>query len=355
LWPVDPEYEQNWSGRGQHTEFQKEERKLVDKILQVEETLGSTSTAVVQSVRCKRILLARKTIRCNRNITRDKAIDEVTHLNRLRHAHVVRVIGTYIIGQELSILLYPVATSDLENLLQDMSQQGSNSWFYYRLQHIIVCLSNALAYIHQNVTKHMDIKPKNILIKRRSKREHDYFVYIADFGIARSYTSLEATETDGPTMFTRKYAAPEVVDRDKRGLSADVFSMGCVFAEIMAVSVYDFVHLPTLSLEIGKGTRERTLCYPFLGQILNSNSHGDTSYQANLGAVNEFLDELALSRPQSRCDGLWQDFGYPPSYIDIIKLMLHADPKKRPSATYLQRKWFLSECCMKGPEPLEAI
>jgi hypothetical protein len=105
LWPIDPEVEQDWSGRGQHAEFQKDEQKLINEVLEVQENLGSTRTAIVQSVKCRRILLARKTITCGKQtMTKQEAIEEVSHLTRLNHAYILRVVGTYVKGRELSIL-----------------------------------------------------------------------------------------------------------------------------------------------------------------------------------------------------------------------------------------------------------
>ncbi|KAF1939991.1 hypothetical protein EJ02DRAFT_513476 [Clathrospora elynae] len=68
---TNPLIEQNWSGRGQHADFQKDERKLPSEILDVQETLGKTSSAIVESVKCRRILLARKTMFCNRHFTKE--------------------------------------------------------------------------------------------------------------------------------------------------------------------------------------------------------------------------------------------------------------------------------------------
>jgi serine/threonine protein kinase len=48
----------------------------------------------------------------------------------------------------------------------------------------IGCLSNAIAFIHKENIKHMDIKPKNLLVWARKGR--DFKTYVADFGIARS-------------------------------------------------------------------------------------------------------------------------------------------------------------------------
>jgi serine/threonine protein kinase len=353
LWPVDPENEQNWSGRGQHAEFQKNELKLVDAILQPEGLLGSTTTAVVEKVRCKRILLARKKIRCNRTMTREKAIEEVAHLTRLNHAHLVRIIGTYIYGPELSILLYPVAEWNLETFLQDSPMVIVS--LGVQMQHFIVCLSNALAFIHKNLTKHMDIKPQNILVASWKADLPGwnarfpltdglgYKVYIADFGIARSYTSLVAAETEGPTMFTRKYAAPEVIDYERRSFPADVFSIGCVFVEILAA--------------MARGHRVRRHCFnkeregmSAVPQVFSLRFDGDSSYQANLDATQKRLEELYLN------DEWWMNkraFDLLP-IVDVVRTMLLVDPKRRPSAAELVEKFGTNECCTMGPEPLAA-
>jgi hypothetical protein len=94
--------------------FRRMSRNYSTKILEVQENLGSTRTAIVQSVKCRRIFMARKTITCGKQtMTKIEAIEEVSHLTRLNHAHILRIIGTYVKGRELSILLYPVAEYNL--------------------------------------------------------------------------------------------------------------------------------------------------------------------------------------------------------------------------------------------------
>jgi len=130
LWPVDPIAEKDWSGRGQHAEFLRSEKRLLDTIFEVEDILGSTRTAVVQSVMCRRILLARKTIRCNKQFTQEQAIKEVAHLTRLQHLHIVQVIGTYIMDTSISILLYHVADYNLAVFLDRLTPDllGHKEW-----------------------------------------------------------------------------------------------------------------------------------------------------------------------------------------------------------------------------------
>lgn len=215
--PLD---EKNWSVRGQHAEFNPDEVDLVP--LKAERILGTTANAVVESVMCRRIRLARKTIKCGRHMKREDAVTEVEHLQRLSHFHLIQVIGTYIMGKDLSILLYPATEYNLETFIDSIIETKNSSdevvdpaldplseashWKCFHLFIFIGCLSNALRYLHANVTKHMDIKPKNLLVRQIAKDLHlrcKYRIYIADFGIARAYQSIADSETDSPTFCTR--------------------------------------------------------------------------------------------------------------------------------------------------------
>ncbi|KAF2811033.1 kinase-like protein [Mytilinidion resinicola] len=199
----------DWSGRGRHAEFGEGDDGQIAKILTHENILGHSWTAVAESVLCRRIRLARKTISCIGKLKREDAVKEVEHLQKFLESFL-----------------------EFADELKDFSEKLSN---LYDLSCFIGCLSNAMDYIHQQFTKHMDIKPKNILIRQTPRGCNKYRVYFADFGISRAYKSAAEAETDSPTPYTRMYAAPEVVDQDTRGFGADIFSLGCVFAEIIAV------------------------------------------------------------------------------------------------------------------------
>lgn len=228
---LKPKDELDWSGRGQHVEYDASDEG--DIPLQVKKVLGYSATAIVESVQCRRILLARKTVRCNRRLTKETVVMELQHLQRLQHSHIVRVVGTYTIRKSLCILLYPAADQNLEELMDTLVELPAKNpgHGFYVLPKFLGCLSNAVSFIHHNNVKHMDIKTKNILIRQEKDQ---YKVYLADFGIAKSYESAAHAFTDSPTSFTRTYAAPEVVLQDVRGYPADIFSLGCVFMEIFA-------------------------------------------------------------------------------------------------------------------------
>ena len=362
LWPVDPANEQDWSGRGQHAEFQKHERKLINELLELHDILGSTRSAIVQSVKCRRILLARKTIPCGRRLTRAQVIEEVAHLTRLNHAHILRVIGTYVVGKELSILLYPVAEYNLDDFLSCFwnATPTQHEWasMSRSISRFYGCLSSALAHIHGCLTKHMDIKPQNILVRKTSSHStfFGYNVYIADFGIAKSYDRQEAIETDGATAFTLKYAAPEVVEQGPRGLPADIFSLGCVFLEIYTVTtdIDSEVHgsLGSRYDEICERRRvdARQSSLQRLQQQLEQDSCNGASYQAHIGAMVDHLNSLKYRPPSEFSCGFYRS-----DPRTRISLMISEEPSDRLTIGELVSFFGTSHCCNGPTPPLEAF
>ena len=86
----------------------------------------------------------------------------------------------------------------------------------------------ALDAAHADHLVHRDIKPSNILVTS------DDFVYVVDFGIARSIGSRQTSLTiTGATIGTLHYMAPErFVGHDVDG-RADVYSLACVLHECL--------------------------------------------------------------------------------------------------------------------------
>ncbi|XPS81863.1 Mitogen-activated protein kinase kinase kinase [Ascochyta lentis] len=194
---VAKEVEANWSGRGQHVEFQTNDIVPVE----VGRAIGHSSTALVESVLCRRIRLARKSVRVHRRAKLEDLVKEVAYLNRLRHPHVVQLVGSYLQGTTFAILLYPVATGDLTKFLSEWRPSGT--WYDGRkpsspfvlaernLSQFIVCLVHAISYLHEQGIRHMDIKPSNMLVHERRELGEQPFrgFYLADFGISRSFTA----------------------------------------------------------------------------------------------------------------------------------------------------------------------
>ncbi|PVH74344.1 kinase-like protein [Cadophora sp. DSE1049] len=355
--PLDQEL--NWSGRengGQHVEFAKGEALPFEVI----GPIGASLTAQIDKVRCRRILLARKTMVCGRRMTVEEALVEVEHLQKLRHPHIVQLVGSYLQGKKFSVLLYPVADCDftvfLEQVLDivqetpDMKFRAANGNRMVRAGALFVgpapqaiasmwnffgCLVDAVRYIHSTARKHLDIKPGNILVRKHDQAAYGYRIYIADFGISRSFKSLDHSQTDTHIRRTPKYCAPEVWEQDVHGRAADIFSLGCVFMEMLTV-----------------------LCGRDLDEFVDFRSkdaEGSGAYHESIDKVFEWAEQL---RPELKdyfmYETFFQTFESTMSSVpkiqglDAMLQMLARDPEERKMPIFNRVGPVLESCCACG-------
>jgi tetratricopeptide (TPR) repeat protein len=88
----------------------------------------------------------------------------------------------------------------------------------------------AVEHAHRHLVIHRDIKPANILVTRDGEPK------LLDFGIARvlgESGDVARTETVHQAL-TLAYASPEQIDKEPLTTSADVYSLGVVFYELVS-------------------------------------------------------------------------------------------------------------------------
>ncbi|KAF1995992.1 kinase-like protein [Amniculicola lignicola CBS 123094] len=220
--------------------FLEDTSKLPYKLLK---NLGHGHSANVEMVedRWTRSVYARKLFRICRSRDERRRIyeNEIKIIRKLApHHHVIRVFATYVTNREIGIILSPVAEGgDLETFLQDYKDLDIPRPLEQTkiLQQAFGCLASGLSFMHQQKVRHKDIKPRNILI-------HEGSVIYTDFGYSLDHSLQSHSTTVGkPLTFTRKYCAPEVQDWGPRNSKSDIFSLGCVFLEILEALEADFL------------------------------------------------------------------------------------------------------------------
>ncbi|WP_372369294.1 protein kinase [Candidatus Uabimicrobium sp. HlEnr_7] len=94
---------------------------------------------------------------------------------------------------------------------------------------LIVRITDALAFAHQQGVIHRDIKPENILIDSNGKP------YLMDFGLAKRTKGSEVLTMSGATLGTPQYMSPEQVEGKKNKIkkTSDIFSFGIVLYEVL--------------------------------------------------------------------------------------------------------------------------
>lgn len=231
---------------------------------------------------------------------------EVAALCNLRHAHIIGIVAYYIFEDQLSIIMSPVAEGNLsEYMLNDCSAPLIKS---SNLSKWIGCLTSAVSYMHGKSWQHLDIKPSNILV-------NGGHVMLSDFGGAHCVDdSHSKIAVESSCTITPMYCAPEIITRSRKPVrvgASDIYSLGCVFLEMATVihrqSLNSFEQLRTS--EFGNGS-------------YHINSKKSLTWVHHLWDVDEAL-------------GLNRQHG-----LHIVYSMLSDDPRKRPTARYIEDSFF---------------
>lgn len=299
--------------------------------------IGVSFLARVDKVRCRRILLARKSMVTTTDWTLKDAMNEVEHLHRLRRSHIVQLVGSYLQHKDFAILLYPAADCDLTEFMNHWTMSHSRAYrtvAYVRpddeamiridsLSNFFGCLAHALAYVHQHTTRHCDIKPWNILVKLRQGQ--GFHVYLADFGISSSFVSQDQSQTESSRAKTLRYCAPEGFDDGRHGRSANVFSLGCVYSEMLTV-------LAGSDLDDFADWRR--------------NGKANDYFCSSIPRVSEWVEMQALDNERAKVSLFRSLF----IWDDEITSTIARFPSARPTAESISRRRGHQDCCEAGLE-----
>ncbi|KAL2133702.1 hypothetical protein VTI74DRAFT_1878 [Chaetomium olivicolor] len=171
-----------------------------------------------------------------------KILREIGILEVCDHKNIVRLIEAFRTkddGHSMHLVIAPWAPCTLQDFLHMSESVRATrcAWFQpgsvesdrciYRIMYE---LADAVNYLHNKSIKHKDIKPENILLYREGSAA-EVTPLITDFGVSKVFTKDARTNY---TLSTMIYLAPEQWDRKSSTLKADVWQLGCCFAELLA-------------------------------------------------------------------------------------------------------------------------
>lgn len=329
----------------------KEYLKPPQPFIQIGAELGDSGSTVVYKVNPPdgqgyRRPLALKVIVCKENTrppgpdsnVRKLALQEVQNMVAVRHPHIVVYVASfedYCISNRqvrqrrvagagagraifkrvdqqikrhiLGIAMYPPAECNLRTFMLDITSATAHSphtveeefWMVQYLHTYFGCLAQAVSYLHKSTVRirHKDIKPENVVIDGFG------FPLLTDFGLSKHFETGQHSQ--GPTAKTLKYADPEAMQETQRDERSDVFSLGCVFLEMVTVLLGKPPSYAEEQLERMAGTADQVGEFKYTDALDNLQEyidHLEQMAEAQLDALPSSLPDRPTSSPN-----------YPPS------------------------------------------
>jgi len=214
--------------------------------------LGTGAFALCRLVRRKNDgrLLAIKTMHNSvTKMTEDEkaeAANEVNLLAEFNHPNIISYVSSFVENSLHHIVMEFASGGSMHTLIQHSKVHFPEDEVWEWLAQMTI----ALQYIHSHNILHRDIKPQNILLWGSTRR----VVKLADFGIAKTLRSASEMAT---LVGTPYYLAPEICEGKPFDKKSDIWSLGCVLFEIMALKkLFKGANIPALILAIIRGKRE---------------------------------------------------------------------------------------------------
>ncbi|GME23883.1 hypothetical protein GTA08_BOTSDO10302 [Neofusicoccum parvum] len=232
---------------GQHTDFQPRETVPLNQVSAI--TTPGPEKKAVDKVRWmgddKNRVYIRKYFTFERHAEKLGLLSQIQKVKTLEHPNIAKIVCSYSQGATIGFVTTQAQLTLEEYLRHPMAATRPGLLLTW-----INDLTQALAYIHSMDMMHQSIRPNKIVL------DGPRIIFTA-FGIStdnasvsprgspRSYSGTNLTLPTNNSMRPLSdaayvYAAPEVVARHGQGhryrTSADIFSLGCVFLEMLTVA-----------------------------------------------------------------------------------------------------------------------
>jgi cyclin-dependent kinase 7 len=256
------------------------------------------------------------------------SLREIRFLQELNHPNIIKLHAVFSTkDQNLNLVLEHLPQGDLLVLVQDTTRTrytpaDVKAWMMMMMRGVWFC--------HQNFILHRDIKPNNLLIAANGE------IKLADFGLARSFADPYTEMTS--QVITSWYRPPELFFRARYyGGAVDIWSCGCVFAELINRAVFLMGIPPDNELNMVRQICEK------VGTPTEENWPGVTK-------LRSYVTPEEVIPVRSRSSWIEQFRTIGEDGVDLLIAMMQLDPNKRLTAEgVLKHRYFTS---IPRPTPL---
>ncbi|KAF0923835.1 hypothetical protein E2562_007694 [Oryza meyeriana var. granulata] len=255
----------------------------------------------------------------------DQSLDEIKLLKFLNkydpddEHHILRLYDFFYYQEHLFIVT-ELLRANLYEFQKYNQESGDEVYFSLRrIQAIARQCLEALVYLHHLNIVHCDLKPENILMKSYSRCE----IKVIDLG-----SSCFLTDNLSLYVQSRSYRAPEVILGLPYDQKIDIWSLGCILAELYTGEVL----FPNESVQIILARMIGTIGPIDMEMLaLGQDTQKYFTEDYDLFHKNEETDQLEYLIPEKT--SLRRRLQCPDTkFVKFLSYLLQINPRKRPTA-----------------------
>ena len=164
------------------------------------------------------------------NAFKAKFLKEARTISTMDNPHIVRVFDSF---EENGTAYYVMEYIEGESLASIVERDGALDESTAR--RYIAEVADALGYLHERNTLHLDVKPHNIMVRKSDDR-----AILIDFGLAKHYDDESGTQTT-LTLGGRSHGYSPIEQYDDGGVAyfspeTDIYSLGATLYYLVTAS-----------------------------------------------------------------------------------------------------------------------
>jgi serine/threonine protein kinase len=217
---------------------------LLNKRYELVKKLAKGAFGVVHLVRDTKTgnEYALKMIECTDDIELNRAMQEVLPVKDIKHESLVNYLDVFVHNNTTTKFCILMEYYENGDMLRMLEKRKANEEYYDEQEILLFMkqLTEGVHHLHSKGLIHRDLKSQNIFVTNNSES-----LVIGDFGLVTKLEKSFLSTVAG----TLRYMAPEVLSNKKYEFSADVWSLGCIFYELISLRLDRNMYMDALSLE----------------------------------------------------------------------------------------------------------